>query len=259
MSELLTRFESLGENCEFGLVQRRCGADPLGLLRFASAPLNSIIAALEARFDGLGASDTVDVELSANGREYIVADRRFGFRYHAWVAVGEMLPEEIKERESRRLSRLIQKLVEDLTDGRKLLVVHGMGTPLHRPDVDRLLESCRRYGPNTVFWVELADSVRPAGTVEWAGVDLLRGYIDRFAPGENAHDLSLDCWITICHEAERLWSEGKRSTELLSTSASSLPVQPSSHTGGVSIEDVVALIDEQAERAAPRPADRLVG
>jgi hypothetical protein len=33
---------------------------------------------------------------------------------------------------------------------------------------------------------------------------LLKGYIDRFAPGENAHALSLDCWITLCRNSCRL-------------------------------------------------------
>ena len=32
--QIALRFESLGENCEFGLFQRRCDAEPLGLLRF---------------------------------------------------------------------------------------------------------------------------------------------------------------------------------------------------------------------------------
>ncbi len=38
LQDLMLQFESLGQNCEFGLVQRRAGADPLGLLRFDSAP-----------------------------------------------------------------------------------------------------------------------------------------------------------------------------------------------------------------------------
>src|SRR5579885_2880091 len=51
--QLMMRFESLGENCEFGLAQRRCGAEPLGLLRFASAPLEKLLAGLEGRFEGM--------------------------------------------------------------------------------------------------------------------------------------------------------------------------------------------------------------
>ena len=46
--ELVLHFESIGDNCELGLVQRRAGAEPLGLLRFAGAPLRSFLRALAA-------------------------------------------------------------------------------------------------------------------------------------------------------------------------------------------------------------------
>jgi hypothetical protein len=79
-AKLMLGFESLGENCEFGLVQRRCGAEPLSLLRFASAPLPQLLAALHARFQGLGDAASIGVELSPNGREYMIRDATFGYR-----------------------------------------------------------------------------------------------------------------------------------------------------------------------------------
>jgi hypothetical protein len=202
-SELMMRFESLGENCEFGLVQRRCGAEPLGLFRFSSAPLPKLLAGLEARFDGLGAPENVEVMLSDNGREYMVFDRRFEFLYHAWVLADEMSPAEIHAREIRRLPFLVRKLLDDFADGSKIFVYHGM-EPLAEADTARLLRALRAYGPNTLLWVEVGDAEHAPGTVEWAGPGLLKAYIDRFAPGENAHDLSLGCWTTICREAYRL-------------------------------------------------------
>jgi hypothetical protein len=205
--ELMMRFESLGENCEFGLVQRRCGAEPLGLFRFASAPLSNLLAAVEGRFEGFGAPDKISVELSSNGREYMVRDGQYGFLYHAWVLADEMRPEEICDREARRVPLLVRKLVEDLTAARKLLVVHGIDEPLEQGSVERLLAALRHYGPNMLLWVELADAGHPPGSVGWAGPSLLKGNIDRFAPGENAHDLSLECWIALCREAERLWRQ----------------------------------------------------
>ena len=61
IEELMLAFESLGDNCEFGLVQRDGGAEPLGLLRFAGMSLGNLVAALEAKLDGLGTIDTVTV------------------------------------------------------------------------------------------------------------------------------------------------------------------------------------------------------
>ena len=200
-------FESLGENCEFGLVQRRCGAEPLGLLRFSSAPLPKLVKALDARFSGMGMPAAITVKVSPNGSEYMVLDGCFGFEYHAWVLVEEKSPEAVHQRECRRVPFLVRKLIEDLTGGEKIFVYHGM-VPLHVDDAFRLLASMQQYGPATLMWVELADEDAPAGTVEWLVPGLLKAHVDRFAPGDNAHDFSLDVWIDICRKAYTMAREG---------------------------------------------------
>jgi hypothetical protein len=48
-----------------------------------------------------------------------------------------------------------------------------------------------------------ADAAHPSGTVEMLLPGLLRGYVDRFAPSENAHDLSLSAWTDVCEAAWR--------------------------------------------------------
>ena len=229
MRDLMMRFESLGQSCEFGLVQRRCEAEPLGLFRFASAPLPKLLAALNADFAGFGEPDALDIELS--GGEYMVNDKRFGLLYHAWVRPGEMTPEDVHTREVRRLPLLIRKLREDLSEAEKIFVYHGMGR-LGGADALPLAAALRHYGPNTLLWVELADRDHPAGTVEWAGAGLLKAYIDRFAPSENAHDLSLDCWIAICRTAWRLQQERVRSKVASSGTAADLSSPSATHIAG---------------------------
>jgi hypothetical protein len=46
-----------------------------------------------------------------------------------------------------------------------------------------------------------ADATHPPGTVEVAMHHLFKGYIDRFAPDANAHDLSLEGWVKVCANA----------------------------------------------------------
>jgi hypothetical protein len=200
IDELMLRFESIGENCEFGLVQRRCGVEPLGLLRFASAPYDKLMAALRARFAAMGAPENIQVELSSNGREYMVLDRAYGFYYHAWVLAGEMSPAEILAREARRVPFLVRKLTEDIAAGEKLLVYHGM-SPLTQQAASTLAATLRAYGPTTLLWVEVADDTNPPGTVLWVEGGLMKAYIARFAPGEDAHDLALESWIELCRRA----------------------------------------------------------
>jgi hypothetical protein len=204
LSELMHQFESIGENCEFGLVQRHCNVDPLGLLRFSSTPLPKLLEALNVRFEGIGKKGKVEVQISPNGTEYMVLDKRFGFLYHAWVLVGEGSPKEIEVRELRRLPLLVRKLVEQLTIGEKIFVYHGL-KPLSEDDARKLSAAMRQYGPTTLLWVELADDQHAPGTVEQIEPGLIKGYMDRLAPGKNAYDFSLDCWITLCSNAYGLW------------------------------------------------------
>jgi hypothetical protein len=211
LDQLVMQFESLGENCEFGLVQRRCGAEPLGLLRFASAPLPILLAGLAARFEGVGDPEQTEVRMSSNRQEFLVVDKRYGFNYHPWVLVGEAEPEEIRRREAKRLPLLRRKLIEDLEEGNKIFVYRGMRR-LPQPLVLRLVTAIQAYGPSTLLWVELADSDHPTGMVEFLTEGLLKGYIDRFAPDENAHALSLDAWIAICRNARLLLQRMPRRT-----------------------------------------------
>jgi len=200
LNQLMLHFESLGQNCEFGLVQRRCQAEPLGLLRFASAPLPKLLAALDAGFIGMGSAESIRVELSVNGREFMVTDTAYDIVYHAWVDAGQMTPEALHQREVRRVPLLVRKLLEDLAAGAKIFVFKGMGAVADEV-VFPLAASLRRYGPNVLLFVTLAGAEHSAGTVEVKAPGFLVGYLDRFAPGQDANDLLLDQWVSVCRSA----------------------------------------------------------
>ncbi len=203
VSELMLRFESLGQNCEFGLVQRQCGAEPLSLLRFSSTPLPKLLAALEVEFEGMGSPETVQVQISANGRELMINDSRFGFLYHAFVQSGAMSQEALHRREVRRVPLLVRKLLEDLQSAEKTFVFKGMSA-LPEEEVFPLAASLRQYGPNTLLFITLADSRHAAGSVEYRAPGFLVGYVTRFAPTEDASDFDVAQWVRICREAYRL-------------------------------------------------------
>jgi hypothetical protein len=202
LAELMGKFESLGQNCEFGLVQRRCQAEPLGLLRFSSTPLPKLLAALEAHFEGMGDPGSIRVELSSNGREYMISDTRFGFLYHAFVDSGAMEADALHRREVKRVPFLVNKLLDDLVSGDKIFVFKGMGA-VEEEEVFPLAMALRRYGPNTLLFINLADRDHPAGRVEVRGPGFYVGYLDRFAPSEDASDFELSQWVRVCRAAYR--------------------------------------------------------
>lgn len=203
LRELMLGFESLGENCEFGLVQRRCGAEPLGLLRFASAPLPRLLAALGDRFAGVGQASNVEIKKYDNSPEFLVEDRAFGFLYHSWIAVDSMTADALHSRECRRLPFLADKLIDDLTEGEKTFVFHAMDE-VSPEAVVRLADAMAAYGKARLLWVRLAEPGEPVGSVRVIRENLWVGTVDRFAPAENASDFSFSAWISLCLSARRL-------------------------------------------------------
>jgi hypothetical protein len=199
--EIALKFESLGENCEFGLFQRRCDAEPLGLLRFSSTFMRNLIRGIDSGFEGLGATDDIDPQLEGGPRkEYMIHEKRYGLVYHTFVYEGQRSIWLMREQESARLTFLRRKFMEELEINDKIFV-YKFASAVAEEEVLPLHMALNRYGDATLLWVVEAERDRPAGTVEVVMPGLLKGYIDRFAPADNAHDLSFEGWLRVCANA----------------------------------------------------------
>jgi len=203
LEALALRFESLGDNCEFGLVQRRCGAEPLGLLRFANINLATLIRGIRSGFAGLGEPGTVLLVDDPADDEYVVRETMYDMTQHTFIYKADESPDGLLARQCNRLRFLRRKLMEDIRNGEKIFV-YKRNLPLQEAEVLPLLMTLYDYGTNTLLWISPADEAHPAGSVERRVPGLLHGFIDRFAPSENAHDLSFDVWITLCRNAAAL-------------------------------------------------------
>jgi hypothetical protein len=199
--QIALQFESLGENCEFGLFQRRCDAEPLGLLRFSSTFMRNLIRGIDNGFDGLGEIEDIDPRLEgAPRKEYMIHEKKFGLVYHTFVYEGQRSVWLMREQESARLKFLRRKFMEDLESADKIFV-YKFGSGVTEEEILPLHMALNRYGEATLLWVVPAERDRPAGTVEVVMPGLLKGYIDRFAPDDNAHDFSFDGWLRVCANA----------------------------------------------------------
>jgi hypothetical protein len=202
LSELAARFESLGDNCEFGLVQRKCDTEPLGLLRFSGAFSIDIVRGLEQEFEGIGepADITPRLEGEDGAREFMIHERKYGLIYHTFVYEGERTVELMRQQEATRLKFLRRKFVEEMEAGEKIFVFKS-ATPVPESEILPLFLALNRKQSNTLLWVAPEQPGRPSGTVEVLMNGLLKGYIDRFAPGDNAHDFSFEAWVRLCVHA----------------------------------------------------------
>jgi capsular polysaccharide biosynthesis protein len=216
LEELMSEFASLGDNCEFGLVQRAGGAEPLDLFRFAGTSFENLISALERRFEGLGNLDNVSAYLvgTSGPREFMVHEKSLDTRYHTFIMEGSVGVEGLRLREARRLKFLRRKMLEDLANGEKIWVWKQQSAT-EAIQIYPLLSMLRRLGPNILLWVVQADEDHPPGTVDMLESDFLKGYIERFSPYESAADIRPVSWFKVCQAAYALCRTEQQAIETM--------------------------------------------
>jgi hypothetical protein len=123
-AELMRHFESLGDNCAFGLAQRKAGAEVLGLLRFANTPLRSLLRGLSDAFRA--ALQKTDIELYLHPdepREYMLRIARYGIRWHTLVHEPDADAQTVERDQVIKLGFLRRKFDEGLRAGRKIFTL----------------------------------------------------------------------------------------------------------------------------------------
>jgi hypothetical protein len=198
---IASMFQSMGQDCEFGAVQRACGAEPLGLFRFALTWQHALIQCLRSEFSELADEQELNVVPHDSG-EYLSEYKSLDMCFHTTVStVQDVDVDALRRKESTRLKMLVRLFREDLEDGEKVFVLFRRGGPLDEFEVLPVISLMRRYNPKAaLLWVTVAgpDERHLVGQCEMIGNNLLKGYIDGFAePGRDWSTLSVGCWKDI--------------------------------------------------------------
>jgi tetratricopeptide (TPR) repeat protein len=208
-SALMLAFESLGERCDFGAVQRHFGVEPLGLLRFAWSRLESLTAALADRFDAVGTVEDTGFDLY-NG-ETIVRMKKYEMIFHTFLRdVAEQPPEKqeaLHQQQRRRLMFLKDKLISDLEEPQKIWV-YSTERYASDADVARLFAALRAYGPNSLLYVRPASAGHPAGSLEVLEDGLYAGYFPGLANFVNGGQPPFELWRQLCARTYQLAKTG---------------------------------------------------
>jgi tetratricopeptide (TPR) repeat protein len=200
---LMLNFESLGSDCEFGLVQRECGAEPLGLLRFSTVPLLPLVTGLDTDFEGVDDRSALDFEIDPSD-EYIALQRRYKLRYHTFQYQADITRDAMYDRELKKLSFLRRKFLEQLTSGGKIFVYKSWDR-CQLPQIETLYRSIRAHGSNALLWVTQAGDGDTPGSVREVYQGLYLGTMRRFSRpvvGQDHRDIAE--WIELCHNAWEL-------------------------------------------------------
>jgi hypothetical protein len=210
--DILMQIHGLGANCELGFVQRHAKAEPFGLFRWASAPLPNLIAALEARFEGLGRPENIEIIVDG-AQEFQIIDNCFGFRNHSFAFQNKGgTKETVLKREVARVPFLARLLIEELESAAKLFLFHDAGAS-PRTEVEKLLSAIKAYGDNVLLWVVPATSPEQVGTARLVHDRLICGYLADFQPLGHVvppQQKSFEAWMSMLRQAHRIWMESKQ-------------------------------------------------
>jgi hypothetical protein len=219
-ADLLRGFESLGENCEFGIVQRKLGLEVLGLLRFGNARLIGLMRALNDDFNAATDPSKMVVTVSPDAKlpEYSIELPCYGIRWHTFVRPEEMDEKAVLDREAAKLAYLRRRLLDGLRNGRKICLIKRERA-LSVAEAMAVFTELNRRGPNTLLCVGVATDGRPAGSVDLLAPGLMRAHVAAFAPDDDVESADTADWLRIAANAvilDRQWRAAKLAGEVQS-------------------------------------------
>ena len=213
-------FESLGTTCEFGLFQRLCHVETLGLLRFAGLALPRLLEGLDDGFSKLDDPAGLTAQIEGSTPEWVVTHEGYGMRYHTFRSPGDISRESLLVQQATILQYRRDKLLEILGTGEKLFVVNRPRY-LSAAEALPLLAVLESYGPNALLFVS-TDTGQPPGTVEILRSNFYRGALDGIeAVADDAELIGRDTWLSdraaaawasICANAYAAWQSVRVAT-----------------------------------------------
>ena len=214
--ELALAFEGLGDHCEFGIVQRRMGAEPIGLFRFAAISARVLTGLLNDDLAALGDASFIELGVTPND-EYLIRDTRGLYHMHCFVQRGSVDEARFLRQQITRLGYLKKKLIEDLETGEKVFVHKSSLSRISDAEAIALHDSVLRYGPNSVLVLRCDAGAGQAGEVELIRPGLMVGYL---ATPYDDHGASIDeaGWRRIlprAHAIARNWRRARAAGHVL--------------------------------------------
>ncbi len=194
---LAERFESIGQGCQFGLVQRQCGAEPLGLLRFVDTVTSRLVDGLVAGFAGVEDPDHLTLEPTEDAEPRLRwRQTDYGLTYDTRLLAAGADWEAVRHRQAQRLSFLRRKFAEDVAAAEKMFVL-TRGDCLSPSEALAVSCALRLHGPATLLWTTIGHPPA-AGQVDRLAPGFLRGELGEV----DAHAYApLEVWLAVMGNA----------------------------------------------------------
>jgi hypothetical protein len=199
---VLQRFESLGDNCEFGFVQRANGYEDGALLRWSISPLDKLILCLDNNFKDFYVFD--NLEPSAPD---MVRDTGTGLMFHTQMhsidgrfVLGDAVRQDIYAKEKSKMDHLLDKFRRRIQQP-GTICVYKRNSGTTDDEAQRLQRSLNGLGQSTLLLVKSTDDKARWGTVERSPLGFVVGLLDEFAPYFAADQVSIRVWNALLKNA----------------------------------------------------------
>lgn len=200
---LFDHFQSVGDNCEFGMVRRAAANEKVHLLQWATIPPEMLLVLLRERLERFADPGSIRFDLwgEIEPREYMMRDEIYGMIGHTWIKNGSAESLDIEVNHTRRLRYMRDKFVEDLTDGAHIFV-YRRSAETDLAIIRDIGTALSAIGPAYLLWVTYPrNRGQAAGGTDWIEKNVMCGYIERFAPAERVYEVETRAWIELCRNA----------------------------------------------------------
>ena len=212
-AKMIANFESVGQNCDFGLSQRASGVERLGLLRFAGIGQPGLLRGLADGFACLLNADLYRIEINEADprKEYFLRVGQYAVEFHTEMTPRDSTPADVSAQMARYFGFIQRKFNETLRAADTVFVLQTE-TVLEDSAAIPVLNALRQYGDNALLYVVTGNTL-PHGAVERRMDGLYRGWrADRFDI-DHPERIDIALWQSLCANAYRFWRESGRGVD----------------------------------------------
>ncbi|MBW4033964.1 MAG: glycosyltransferase family 92 protein [Proteobacteria bacterium] len=215
---VLEEFQSIGDNCEFGGVQRKRGIENLGFLKWCRTTPLDLARGIDDGFRDIG--NEQNFVLDDHLGEYFLTDNQYKISGHSFVKIGSVDEDQFRREQLRRLKYLRDKFMEDLEGGEYIFIynnfkLHGQHTESEYVELMRAINA--RGSSRLVVVAPASLHAKQVGTVERYSQTLFRIYKDNYTTFDSKPEDYMPSWISLCRSVLQAINED--SAPVISTNA----------------------------------------